>query len=459
MKYYASDIIKKARIAADLVNSDFIDWYEEVSLLNDSYQSLYQNLVEINDPSFVKIIETTDKRIQLPDDFHQLRCVTLLRNGFSTPILRRSFSESYNSMSYEILGSELHINTPYVQSPPDGVYHIEYFASPATLLFPNEDKNITTDIDSSIFSSDVIASNTKFVIEDMDITYMSSPIPFVLHDRKFKVAYISKDNMISLTDDYDDGTYYPFARVQRYKGVNDSLVYNTASSLPVIFDDGAIGLYFNDAYHDPQLFYNTKTLTSKNASDILLSNDYLQIPEYFDDDNRMTENLIIFAKVDLSDIWSVDSNGYVYHFDEQIMVNDRPIVITQPYYKDGILYGISSNNFITFNSDNTISIRIIDNLKGIEGLDENTGYGFIIANDDDEEIVLLKSWVNDTLLDYPNSFFFQTITYALAVQYKIKQNADASGLQAIYTGYYDNFMKSLPQDVYMPSRINNVYTY
>ena len=57
MKYYASDIIKKARIAADLVNSDFIDWYEEVSLLNDSYQSLYQDLVEINDPSFVKVLE------------------------------------------------------------------------------------------------------------------------------------------------------------------------------------------------------------------------------------------------------------------------------------------------------------------------------------------------------------------------------------------------------------------
>lgn len=116
MKYYASDIIRKARIAADLVNSDFINWYEEVSLLNDTYRILYQDLVEINDPAFVKVLETTDKVIQLPDDFYQLRCVTLVRNGFSTPILRRSFSESYNSMSYEILDNELHVNTPYVQS-------------------------------------------------------------------------------------------------------------------------------------------------------------------------------------------------------------------------------------------------------------------------------------------------------------------------------------------------------
>ena len=142
MKYYASDIIKKARIAADLVNSDFIDWYEEVSLINDSYQMLYQNLTDINDPAFVKIIETTDKIIELPDDFQQLRCVTLLRNGFSTPILRRSFSESYNSMSYEIIENEIHINTPYIQSPPEGVYHIEYFPAPITLLFPPKKKQL-----------------------------------------------------------------------------------------------------------------------------------------------------------------------------------------------------------------------------------------------------------------------------------------------------------------------------
>ena len=51
------------------------------------------------------------------------------------------------------------------------------------------------------------------------------------------------------------------------------------------------------------------------------------------------------------------------------------------------------------------------------------------------------------------------MVYALAVQYKIKQGADASGLQALYDGYYSQFIKAVPQDVYMPTRINNVYTY
>ena len=102
MKYFASDIVKRARKIADLENSDFINWYEEVTTLNDAYEALYQELVDINDPSFIRIIDTVDRHIQLPADFHQLRCVTLIKNGFSTPILRRSFSESYNSLSYDL---------------------------------------------------------------------------------------------------------------------------------------------------------------------------------------------------------------------------------------------------------------------------------------------------------------------------------------------------------------------
>lgn len=484
MKYYASDIVKKARIAADLVNSDFVTWYEEVSLLNDVYENLYQHLIELNDPSFVKIIDTTSKDIILPKDFHQLRAVTLIRNGFSTPILRRSFSESYNSMSYEIIGDHLHINTPFVQSTPGGNYHIEYYIRPNTLLFPNADKNITNETSSEIFNSEVLAANRNYIIGDNSIYYQGNYIEtYVGNDLKIKVAYLNKDWGVCITDDYpDDDDYYPYRKIffnksyleyDKLEPKRDFEMGTVPVTFPVIFDDNTLGAYnYKWSEEDEELkfntYYNVNSIFPTNddfSKDIKLSDQELPLPDYYDPDEwfgkeyRPTKNFIIFAKTDLSDVWSVDENGYVYHFDEQIKVNNIPVIITQAIYKEGILYGKSNNNFITFNPDNTVNVDPIRDLKGIDELNENTGYGLITANDDAEDEVMLKSWVEDTLLDYPNSFFFQTIVYALAVQYKVKQNADPSGLQALYEGYFDNFIKSLPQDVYQPSRITNMYSF
>ena len=171
MKYFASDIVKRARKIADLENSDFINWYEEVTTLNDAYDALYQELVDINDPSFIRIIDTVDRHIQLPADFHQLRCVTLIKNGFSTPILRRSFSESYNSLSYEIVGDMLHINMPYTLSAPAGTFHIEYYTAPVTLLYPPEDKEydnseaLITNVDQEgDITTEILAISDKYEV-------------------------------------------------------------------------------------------------------------------------------------------------------------------------------------------------------------------------------------------------------------------------------------------------------
>ena len=451
MKYYASDIIKKARIAADLVNSDFIDWYEEVSLLNDSYQSLYQNLIEINDPAFVKVLETTDKVIQLPDDFHQLRCVTLLRNGFSTPILRRSFSESYNSMSYEILGSELHINTPYVQSPPDGVYHIEYFSSPATLLFPPKEQKLPNDYILSGYSySELWSGDTKWAFWKAQDTNNTLGIITKFEDGERKE--VSK-SLFNNTIDVENTKYYFIVRNENGWYAFDKeaeqtsiLIDPSLHAIPIIFEDGQIGQYRTDLHQ----IYLVNNIARNGVLDVVFLMDFDEIP----DDAK-----IIFMNYSGSDIWYDNANYQLIHNGENIYYGPsktNPVHGLYDYvYRDGIMYAHTYGSFVTIYPDNTVDIKH-KTFAAIGDFDENTGLSLIKFKGD--ELYLLP-WVDDTLLDYPNSFFFQTITYALAVQYKIKQNADASGLQAIYNGYYDNFIKSLPQDVYMPTRINNVYTY
>lgn len=437
MKYYASDIIKKARVAADLVNSDFINWYEEVSLLNDTYRILYQDLVEVNDPAFVKVLETTDKVIQLPDDFYQLRCVTLIRNGFSTPILRRSFSESYNSMSYEILDNELHVNMPYVQSPPDGTYHIEYFADPITLLFPPKEKVLEN------FSPDnkIICSNDKYIVKydqnkfliydyDNNLKYtselLSGPITFSAITNSYLIIKVESTLVVFNLDD-----------------MSYSLTQNEGQFNVVIVEDGSVYLINSKK----EIF----SLDNLNNA-IRIMNDW----SIYLDELRFTDYSAYFTDNTWQDCWYVDSDKTI-HFDEEILYESgNNITLKQPIYRNGCLYGKNSYSFITINGDNTYYIKNIPSLQSIGVLNPNTGLSLISNSNEHPN---LEPWVNDILLNYPNSFFFQTIVYALAVQYKIKQQADASGLQALYSSYHDQFIKSVPQDVYMPSRINNVYTY
>lgn len=437
MKYYASDIIRKARIAADLVNSDFINWYEEVSLLNDTYRILYQDLVEINDPAFVKVLETTDKVIQLPDDFYQLRCVTLVRNGFSTPILRRSFSESYNSMSYEILDNELHVNTPYVQSPPDGAYHIEYFTDPITLLFPPKKKVLEN------FTSDnkIICSNDKYIVK-----YDQNK--FLIYDYDNNLVYgsgVLSGNITfsAITDSYlvikTESNLIVFNLVNMdYSLTQDVTLFNV-----VIVEDGSVYL-IND---EKEIF------SLDNLDNAIRVMD--EWPVYLDE-TKFTADSAYFTDNTWQDYWYVDADKTV-HFDEEVLYESGTnITLKQPIYRNGCLYGKSSYNFVTINGDNTYYIKHIPSLQSIGVLNPNIGLSLISNSSEHPN---LEPWVNDILLNYPNSFFFQTMVYALAVQYKITQGADASGLQAIYNGYHDQFIRSVPQDVYMPSRINNVYTY
>jgi hypothetical protein len=447
MKYYASDIIKKARIAADLVNSDFINWYEETSILNDVYDILYQDLIEINDPAFVKVLETTDKVIQLPDDFYQLRCVTLVRNGFSTPILRRSFSESYNSMSYEILDNELHVNTPYVQSPPDGVYHIEYFAAPITLLFPPkkvELKNIAHDYK-------VLCSNDKYIIKYREPAEGKDPDDYSIYVSDYDYNLIKKlgcpeVTYASITDKYltikTEEQLMVFDLSDPTLGTKYTV--NVGDFNVITTEDGAV-YFINDK---KEVFDISDTTTAIRVLD-----DW---SIYLDDSLNFTNNSAYFTDNTWQDCWYID-NEKIVHFDEEILYESgRNIVIKQPLYRNECLYGKSGDNFVTINGDNTYYTKRVPNLQSIGVLNTNTGLSLLSYSTNGGN---LESWVNDILLNYPNSFFFQVMVYALAVQYKIKQGADASGLQAIYEGYYKNFMNSLPQDVYMPSRINNVYTY
>ncbi len=105
----------------------------------------------------------------------------------------------------------------------------------------------------------------------------------------------------------------------------------------------------------------------------------------------------------------------------------------------------------TFNDDYEITDERID-IKAPIGL-ALCKYGPLVSNGTD---ATLKSRIPDTLLDFPNDFYFSIIAIDLAMRYAMKQNADCAGLQAQYDTMWFTFVNTLEQDSSY-NRITNVY--
>lgn len=131
--YKASDIIKRAHQIADLENSSFISYNEQLALLNEAYVMLYQKAVNADTRSYVKEFSTTNKIIPLPEDFYQLKSVFLNTNGYLTPILRRPPDQNLHELSYELSG-----NTLKIYGVLWGSVQVEYIPMPVTITFPSQ---------------------------------------------------------------------------------------------------------------------------------------------------------------------------------------------------------------------------------------------------------------------------------------------------------------------------------
>lgn len=131
IQYKCSDIVKRALQIADLENSSFISYDEEISLLNENYQALYQKMINADIQSFLKVYYSTDNIIPFPEDFYQLKSVCLQKDKYIQPILRRPEDQNFIDLSYEITGNILRIIGNF-----SGEIRIAYFPQPKTLTFP-----------------------------------------------------------------------------------------------------------------------------------------------------------------------------------------------------------------------------------------------------------------------------------------------------------------------------------
>ena len=130
MIYTISDIIKSAKQIADIENSDFISWNENIRLVNEAWTAVHQKLINKGDMTFVDEMNIT-KEQPLPEDFYQVLSVL---DNYNTPVPRYSIGANNSQIWYKLINNKLILNGLHSAK-------LTYFTKPQFLTYPADTIN------------------------------------------------------------------------------------------------------------------------------------------------------------------------------------------------------------------------------------------------------------------------------------------------------------------------------
>ena len=469
IRYNASDVIKKAKQLADLENSDFISWNESITLLNDAYQNIYQKSINKGNNDFVRVIQTSEKCINLPRDFYQLKALTLKQDRFNTPIMRRPQNGSFDDLSYDIYNNTLLIN-----GYSSGTIILEYYPTPVTLTLPNKDEVI----DLPIGSDETLVGaykNVYFVkrTDKEDSTkplYNKTYIVAINRDtgEEAKVAeqsiyseeYAISENILFSIGDYvlftgihhdsvGSGTYDDYDCVIGLNIVDFSVNVQDRKDK---YGYTALGFNFYDDTEcniTVEAYSGKKRITSAtiygNYYDLKANN--VIIPE---------KAFITILSKDMKHAFSIDSERLDLYLDGEKVTSGKIMhVMGDSVYLQSINKNYCTMLNISTNEKTSLIAPSKKPIWGTVGFDKQTGYGYYYLLGDSK--IVIHSFLEDTELNFPNNMFFNYLAYSLALSFKVKQGSDISAFMPLLETAENTFYDSLTKDDWSFTRITNVY--
>ena len=263
MKYNISDIVKAAKQIADLENSDFISWNENIRLLNEAWTAVHQKLINKGDFTFVNEMDI-GKEQELPTDFYQ---VSSILDNYNTPVPRYSIGMNDSQIWYKIINNKLILNG--LQSAK-----LTYFTKPQFLTYPAEtivdalpleagevikfacdnyaltNKNVWNIKEASVVRA---AVETDVYVDAYGRTYSATEKPIFYPDgRCFKLTQDSCTDInckVAYSDDIEnitfDGVYY----YVRYSSNGNINVFEQGNPTNIdVLEGFSSNIYFNNEH-------------------------------------------------------------------------------------------------------------------------------------------------------------------------------------------------------------------
>lgn len=395
--YNAKDLIEQAQMLADLQNSDFISWKENIMFLDNAWTELYQQIINHGDKSFLKTLEFEGDRCELPCDFYQLHYICFSDGLSKRPINRKSKTSTNEGPYYDIVGNEIVI---YNKMNSLRSIEVQYYPVRDTITFAADDVKVEG------INGQVIDVCDKKVLYKESSGY-----------------YYVKDIINNRIEKVTEGFL-----------LADSGVVNNKSMQCFKMDNKA---YF--ATYDTGEFI-IKKMNGTEVRRVKIEH-VPGIP--FGTVNALTDCAAFFYY----------GIGRLRRFDLETGVTED--------YADGLVskrvYSFNNNVYyettegIWCNHELLIPSREYDRFHGVMKVDSRTGYGILVDD------LTIKSAYGNTELLFPNNVYYTFMAYKLAAYYKIKQNQDPTGVSALGADALKTFYDTLPRDENEYVRISNVY--
>lgn len=392
--YNAKDLIEQAQMLADLQNSDFISWKENMMFLDNAWSELYQQIINHGDKSFIKTFTFQGDSCVLPCDFYQLHYICYSDGINRIPINRKAKTSLTSGPFYDLVGDEIII---YNKILGQRQIEVEYFPIRDSITFAPDDVKLNGIGGSVVDVCDknvLYIKNGEYFVKDI-INEKETPVSkgFILSDSgvvNSDKPCFKKDNKVYYTE-WMYGKLY----VRKING-------NVIHILDVAQDPGFPTNKVNAMTEDSLLYFKNGNL------------------ERFDLETGKTE--ILKEGLESTKIYCLKGDIY-YETADGVFCNDELLVPTMEY----------------------------DKYLGVMKADEKTGYGILFDN------FVIKSVYENTELLFPNNVYYNYLAYQLAVYYKAKQGADASGMASMAGVALKTFYDTLQRDTNESVRIANVY--
>lgn len=421
-----SDLFRRAKQLADLEGSDFISWNEAIQNINESHIGLYERLINMGDNSFMESYHMKDKVEELPRDFWQLKGVYLWNNGNLKTINRRADNTSIHFISYEIRNGKLE-----VFGNADDVY-VEYYKKPRTLTMPPSDKEVSMNLPEGavilgccehtfLYKTQNESQEDIICVYDLDGIKDAYDILETFSESKI---WINKDFVFTLVD--GDLIVYDLA-------TGNSFTY--ADSVPLINESGE--LFVIQGGYICSLVFNGDSYATRQIKEFSLTDSGYY---YVSDDNFN----------DVYGLVETESGIEIYHNGDATTQNAKAII----YAKEKCYY-VAINKAGYFEEEENKLIKAgIGEPIGFISINENTGYGYATKK---YGKVWVCAYCEDTELNFPSSFYFQALSYLIAISFRCKQGADISLLSSQLEMALQTFEDTLGSDNFQFPRMGNVY--
>ena len=263
MKYNISDIVKAAKQIADLENSDFISWNENIRLLNEAWTAVHQKLINKGDFTFVNEMDI-GKEQELPTDFYQ---VLSILDNYHTPVPRYSIGMNDSQIWYKIINNKLilnglqsakltyYTNVPFLTYPAETINDALPLEAGEVIKFACDNYALTNKNVWDIKEASVVraAVETDVYVDAYGRTYSATEKPIFYPDgRCFKLTQsecTDTNCKVAYSDDIEnitfDGVYY-YVRYSSNGNIN-VFEQNNPTNIDVL-EGFSSNIYFNNEH-------------------------------------------------------------------------------------------------------------------------------------------------------------------------------------------------------------------